>query len=330
MSENIDFKLTVPLVKSERTDGWFIKGIAAGIEPDKENDEFLPQAIQFLQEQINGGGIPLRNHHKVDDILEDMGVLVKAEIDDQMQLWVEAELDQDNPQAQYLWKKVNDGKKYGLSIHGQSVGYYWDVNKQSNKRVRKHPMVVIDETSVTTRPVYTPSLGTVIRKAINEANPQFAAEGEMKDTPEQNGDTSTAESSAPENDTSVEVSPSDQFVASLLTNPEFAVLVSKAVSEAVQKTKDDTTEVATEPVEVAPAISAEQIVEIVKSTALVVGESVNERLQAILDRIPATSDPDVLSKAEEKTAAETLSEFSSLDQLKIALAVKRGETITRV
>jgi hypothetical protein len=319
MNDTINFKLTVPIIKSERTDGWFIRGVAAGIEPDKENDEFLPQAIQFLADQINGGEVPLRNHHKVDDILENMGVLVKADIDNQMQLWVEAELDQDNPNAQYLWKKVNAGKQFGLSVHGKSVGYYYDTNKVSGKRVRKHPMIIIDETSVTTRPVFTPSLGTVIRKAIDEDS-NLAAEGDMNETQTKNGNTLTVESSAPENDTTVELSPSDQLVKSLLSNSDFGALVSKAVSEAVQaqSTKDDSTETPATP-EVGSTITAEQIVEIVKSTALVVGESVNERLQAILDRIPDKNDPDVLSKAEEKTLTETLSEFSAGDRLRIGL-----------
>jgi hypothetical protein len=320
MTDNINFKLVVPLIKSERTDGWYIKGVAAGVEPDKENDEFLPQTIQFLADQINGGGIPLRNHHKRDDIMEDMGVLVKADIDERHQLWVEARLDEDNPEAQYLWKKVNAGKQYGLSVRGQSLGYYYDVNKASNKRVRKHPMVLIEELSVTTRPVYTPSLGTVIQKAIDEASATVAAEGEMNETPEKNGGTSTTESSAPENDTSVELSPSDQLVKSLLSNAEFGALVSKAVSEAVktQSTSDDSTEKPATP-EPTSTVSAEQIVEIVKSTALVVGESVNERLQAILDRIPDKDDPAILVKAEEKTLAESLSELSAGDRLRVGL-----------
>jgi hypothetical protein len=319
MTDNINFKLVVPLIKSERTDGWYIKGVAAGVEPDKENDEFLPQTIQFLADQINGGGIPLRNHHKRDDIMEDMGVLVKADIDERHQLWVEARLDEDNPEAQYLWKKVNAGKQYGLSVRGQSLGYYYDVNKASNKRVRKHPMVLIEELSVTTRPVYTPSLGTVIQKAIDEAKATVAAEGDMNETPEKGGNPTT-ESSAPENDTSVELSPSDQLVKSLLSNPDFGTLVSKAVSEAVktQNTSDDSTEKPATP-EATATVSAEQIVEIVKSTALVVGESVNERLQAILDRIPAKDDPAILEKAEEKTLAESLSELTPQERLRVGL-----------
>jgi hypothetical protein len=322
MSNSIDFKIVVPLVKSATDDGrWIIRGVAAGIKPDLQGDVLLPQAITMLAEQINTGSIPLRNQHKVDNITEDMGLLIKASIRPDWELEIEAELDQDNPDAQYLWKKVNQGKQYGLSINAGSAGYVHDV--ENGKKVRKHPYVRLGEVSVTTRPVYTPSLGTVLRKAIDEAESSSSNEGEMETTQNTVEDTQ-ATSSAPENDGATELTPSQVLVKDLVANDEFRQLMKSLVSESAEtpivedKTSDDTTQ--------APAtVSTTEIAELVKSTITATSAVFTAKLDEVLGKIPEQGAPTLLVKSDEEKVEDILSGLDSSDRLRLGLAALKGE-----
>lgn len=328
MSNNVDFKLVVPLVKAERSDGWYILGVAAGTGVDKDGDELTPVAIQRLAEQINSERIPLRNHHKKDSITEDLGYLVKATVTPDFQLTVEAKLDEDHPEAQYLWKKLDQGKQYGMSIHGQSVGWYREA--KGNKPVRKHNLVLLDELSVTTRPVFTPSLGSVLRKAIDEAGSSLANEGETMATSTQTGEVTTngtAQSSAPETDTSTvekatTLTPSQQLVKDLMADDGFVTLIKASVAEATKSQEqpaksDDSTD----------SSKSEDIVEIVKSTITAVSQSFESKLEALASRIPEQSGPGVLQKSEEETVQDILTSLKDdpRARLRLGLAARSGE-----
>lgn len=331
--DNLDFKVTVPLEKNERDGKWIIAGIATGADyVDSAGDEMLPQAIEGLAAQINDSPVPLRDSHRKDSILEDIGVVVKADVTPGFQLLVEAELDQSNPSAVYLWSKLDEGKKYGLSVKGHSERPI--VEKSKDRFVSKHHTVSLDEISVTTRPYFTHSFGTVLRKAMDEAMAPLATIGDTTMDDSKTGEAPVQESSAPENDTAQDsVSPSEELVKSLMADDEFKTLITDTVKAAIAEAApatdsvEDTTEVEKSEAEDATAPSTD-MAEIVKSVATELNASVDAKIEAMLDRIADVSAPRVIEKTEADEAKQTIEEFkasSPANRLRVGLAAKHNQ-----
>lgn len=166
---SVDFRTTLELAKSDTgEDVWRITGIAAGTDVDREGDVITPEAIRQFAEQINTSFVPFRDWHQENTVLADMGQVTKAWINEDFRLGVEVELDKDHPGAQYIWRKLDKGKQFGMSVRGKSTNFRYDIDKSTGARVRLHNNVVLSEISLTTKPIYTPSLGTVLRKAVDE------------------------------------------------------------------------------------------------------------------------------------------------------------------
>lgn len=324
-SNEVSFSITVPIEKSDRTDGWYITGIAAGTEPDMENDSLTPQAIQKLAEQINAGTIPFRNQHNVNTITEDLGYLTKAEVTEYNQLAVEVLLDQDNPEAVYLWNKINKGKKFGMSINGSSAGFYVSRSKEG-KAVRNHPLVLLGEVSATTRPIYVPSLGTVLRKAID-----LAAGDNNTMPPQVDGQETEVATSAPENVVPTELRPSDELVKSLMANNDFVTLIKSSVAEQLkavepQPVVEDTTDSSSEA-ETSQEQAEPNVEQIVKSALAEVSAQFTSEIQRLAEMIPEVSQPGVLTKSEQENDREIMAEIMSdpRSALRAALAARHGE-----
>lgn len=333
--DSLEFKVTIPLEKSDRDGGWYIKGIAAGADyVDKAGDEMMPEAIQKLAAQINESPVPLRNQHKKDDIMEDLGYVVKAQVTPDFQLEVEAELDKDNPTAQYLWKKVGQGKQYGLSVRGDTETPV--IEKAQGGYKVKHHSVFLKEVSVTTRPFYAHSLGTVLRKAIDEADmAPLAVTGDNSMSDSNTGENPAQESSAPENDTAQDAtSPSEELVKSLMADEAFTTLVTDTVTAAVaaavpsqEDSVEDNTEVEKSDTEEATADSPD-ITELVKSITTELNESMDSKIEALMGRIADVAQPAVLEKSEAEEAEEAIKEFKTSDprnRLRIGLAASHDQ-----
>lgn len=169
MSKIPQWTLTVPVEKSEHDGGRYIMGVAAGPGIDAQSDRITPEAIIRFNNQLADKTIPFKNFHKNDDITADLGEVTKAWITENGELGVEILLDDDNEDSKFLWRKIEKGKQYGLSIHGDAKDYRYEYDPASASRVRVLNDVQLDEISITTRPAFTPSFGTVVRKSIEDA-----------------------------------------------------------------------------------------------------------------------------------------------------------------
>lgn len=335
-----DFKVTVPLEKSlHADDGWYIKGIAAAANyEDIAGDVILPEAIQMLAAQINESPVPFRNTHNADDIKADLGEVIKAIVTPDFQLEVEVKLDPDNPDAKYLWDKLGKGKQFGMSIKGKSEQPI--IEKGQRNYVSKHRHITLSEVSATTKPFFVHSLGTVLRKAIVEADASLANTGENTDMADSiTGENPAQESSAPENDTAAtEVSPSEELVKSLLANEEFRALITGAVAEATKPVEEttpeeessveDSTDVSKSVTEeTAEEAVAPDVQEIVKSAIEEVSKAFTAQLEVLASRIPDTADPVLLEKSERESADEVIAQLRQdpRQALRVGLAAKYGE-----
>lgn len=167
------YKFTFPVEKAEsRADGLYLVGMATGPEVDSQNERVHPTLIQKWADQINKGEIEVvyRDWHQKENSMADLGVLTKAWVDDTNHLGVEVRLDEDNPTAVYIHKSINKkGKKYGMSVFGKVHSYADEYEPTLKRNVRTFYDATLEEVSNTTRPIYTPSLGTVLSKAVSEA-----------------------------------------------------------------------------------------------------------------------------------------------------------------
>jgi len=171
------FKYTFPISKAEkRADGYYIVGEASGPEIDLEGERVTVEAIASFSRQIElaaemGDPIPYRDAHAKDGVLRDLGVVTKAWITPDFHLGVEVRLDvEDNPAALSLFKQItNKGKQFGMSVAGHVLDWADEYVAEVGTIVRTYKDVVLEEISNTTRPAWFPSFGTVLSKAIKDA-----------------------------------------------------------------------------------------------------------------------------------------------------------------
>lgn len=178
----VQFEYTFPIEKSEeRPDGVYITGLATGPEIDEEGERIAPEAIAKFARQIEemaNFGLPLtyRDAHIKDGVLTELGEVTKAWLTPEFHLGVEVRLDvEDNPAALSLWKKIQKGKQYGMSVAGEVHDFADEFVSDVGRIVRTYKDVVLTEISNTTRPAWTPSFGTVLSKAIKDAESSDAA-----------------------------------------------------------------------------------------------------------------------------------------------------------
>lgn len=157
----------------------YIRGKASGVSRDLDGERMSESAIVSMQKSIaNGivaddgelGPIPLMSEHEYgwDDHL---GYLTKAWIDDNFDLWIEAELIPDHPRSQYLYKTLttNTGtrKKHGLSVGGYVLDAGYEFDEEIGKSVRVFTDIGLYEVSVTSRPAYATAFLDSLAKSVS-------------------------------------------------------------------------------------------------------------------------------------------------------------------
>src|SRR5574339_522254 len=356
------YKFTIPIAKAEeRAGGKYLIGMATGPEIDSEGDRVHPTLIQKWADYINSGGeVIYRDWHNKNSSAADLGTVTKAWVTDDNHMGVEVMLDEDNPTAMYIWKKAKQGKQFGMSVFGnvRRFANEWDANLK--KAVRTFYDATLEEVSNTTRPIYTPSFGTVLAKAVMDADEgnmteevktETVEETEVKTQPDT---TETGAATAPDTGNAPEEAPATPEAAPADAAPattdapetvEKAVKTEtkrdeQAVNRIVKNWKalgadlkaaglldeetEETTVTKSEDAEATvaeEATPAPEVVELRKSVS-----DLTALVSALADRIPDGSAPGVLRKAEEKDAVEEIAEIENpIERLRFALAAKHGE-----
>lgn len=167
------FKFPMTITKAydeQNTNGeitkMIIKGVASNTRRDKENHQVTFEGLESIKTAIENGiidedgewsPVPLRSGHR-EEWEDKLGDIVKAEIDDDENLWIVAELDIDSSKARDLFIKVSKGNasgrkpQLGLSVKGKATKYRFGVDPESSQRVTFLEKLTIDEVSVTSKP----------------------------------------------------------------------------------------------------------------------------------------------------------------------------------
>lgn len=204
------FRYTIPITRAIAENGdLFLEGEASGPEIDSYGTRIHPSVIAGFAEQIAtrsamGDPIPYRDTHGQgvtgdQPVMADFGELVGATVTEDHHLRVRVRLDNENPAARFLHKQIERGKRYGMSIGGQVQGFQDEFVKEAGQIVRTFTNVMLDHIANTSQPSWTPSLGTVLMRAVDRA-----LEGENMDpevpapeSPEAEGAEETTEVTEP-------------------------------------------------------------------------------------------------------------------------------------
>jgi hypothetical protein len=360
MTEHINapYKYTIPISKAFVGDDGKrrLVGAATGPEVDLEDQRVSKSLIDKWVSQINNGQIEVvyDDWHKKEEqsLTAELGIVEKAWTDDKGYMWVQVVLDEDNPVSQYIHKAAARGKQYGMSIFGKATAYADEI--VANRRVRTIIDGTLERIAHTTRPIWTPSFGTVLSKAVDTAVAESAkgdtsvSEVEKTDAPQEevpNTDTDDAAKTE-----SGAATAADTGTAPEAEEAEGEATVEKAIKADTKRDEkrlekivklysdlgselreagflaEETAAEGSEETTVQKAATTEdtptnEVVELRKSVS-----ELTALVTALADRIPDGSAPGLLQKAE---PVDPLAELKAVDdpmeRLRLAFAAKGGE-----
>ena len=184
-----NWKYTIPITRAEETeDGLFLVGEATGPERDSHGTRMSPEAIQDFARQIadrvsEGNPLPYIDQHLKAGVTRVLGDVIHGTVNpDNYHLGVRVQLDEDNPNALMIHKKIaKRGKQYGMSIAGDGIEFEWEDDGNG----RKAPLfthVALREISHTPRPSWVPSFGTVLARSLEEDGQEIEMSDELDTT----------------------------------------------------------------------------------------------------------------------------------------------------
>lgn len=342
MTQVVDarFKYTVAISKAEANDeGLYLYGEASGPEIDKQQERIDPVAIKAFAQQIkdrvaDGNPIPYVDEHDKSTsgrgVLRHLGDVVDGGITETDHLWVKVRLNEKNPAATFLYGQiVDEGKQYGMSVQGSVLEFADEVVKSIGRKVRTFKNVVLDHIANTTRPVWTPSLGTVLNRAVTKA---LEDEGNGEEMAEEIvvESTSTEETTTPETPATTETTPVEVATATATETP--SVEETPAVTGLEAKMDALINAFGTLTAALTPQTPAPATVERAEAeTPEPVTTNDDSRFAALeaelaeLKERSATPRPPVLTKAESDEFKETFGSLSPQERLRVGLAAMRGE-----
>lgn len=321
----------VRLVKAADEDDWVIAGIAAGPVPDSVGERFSHDAASLVASQINRMPLPLFDWHAKNTILGlPIGEVYKAWVTPDGEIGIEARLDKSHTTAQMLRQKLSEGKQFGLSVGGKVLAYKDEFEQSVGKKVRTFTNVVLDEISVTTKPFYQPSLGTVISKAIDEANAASVDEGDNSlDNTVETPEAAEAQVETPD----VVQEPTDTAAAPEVEKSLDSIVnalierIDKRIDERLSQFVTQNAPAADSQPDEAPEATEKS--ETQNDSELFVAKALEEvlrRLERIEERTPDVSSPGVLTqKSETDQWLETVNNMSPADRLRFGLRAMHPE-----
>lgn len=354
MTQLIDarFKYTVPISKAEADeDGLYLYGEAAGTEVDKHQERMSPEAIKAFAQQIKdryfeGNPIPyVDEHDKATSgrgVLRHLGDVVDGGITGEDHLWVKVRLNEKNPAATFLYNQIADeGKQYGMSIQGQVLEFVDEIAKAVGGKIRTFKSVVLDHIANTTKPVWTPSLGTVLNRAVvkaleDESNGEEMTQPQVvestKVTEETTTETPTVEETpiveavtTTEVETTVTETPETPAVSGLEAKMD-ALLT--GVAALVEAMKPQTPEPVLEVARSEPEETETPEPEIAKSEGDDRIAALEAALAELEQRSASQRPPLVVTKAQRDEFEGLMDKLTPQERMRVALAALHGEDIS--
>jgi len=183
-----NFKITMPIAKAyqETVDGItkrYIHGIASGTNIDLDRERMANSAIEAMQRAIKQGIylrdgtwslVPLRVGHR-DEFTDIIGWLVDAFIDEHYNLHVIAELDESNPHADMLYRKLTvpseNGRivKLGMSVGGTVLDAAFEWNDFLGEFIVVFNNIALKEVSIVSQPANPITYVEALQKSLDKS-----------------------------------------------------------------------------------------------------------------------------------------------------------------
>ena len=145
VAEDNRFAVTLPLIKAwtdEKGQMW-VEGVASSTSLDRQRERMTKNAIAKMQQFA---GIDLLPSHGAGP-LEELGTVKECWVDNDS-FRVRAQLEEMSPRAVRLFKRLAEGRQYGLSVGGRVTEAYWDFDQEAGERVKYIDDVVLDHVAV--------------------------------------------------------------------------------------------------------------------------------------------------------------------------------------
>jgi hypothetical protein len=339
---------------TSENDEWIITGVVTGPDfVDAEDMEVTESAINKLVERINEDNpVPLKDWHAKNTIMAEMGEVFRAFRNDSGELSIDARLDKSHPTSKWLMDKLDKGKKFGFSLQGRADH---KLVEKAGKKVIQLLDILPGEVSLTTKPFYQPSFGTVIKKAIDEADAESVEKGEQSSMETEVTPKAEAETPAPTPDVPAPSEPSDTPDAPTPSTPSdsgqpasdagtgevakseittnmlgdlVALLVPAIRAELASSSTDSTAPTADQkPVETTSVEKSEddRLLELEKAL-----KDTREELERIKENTPGDNEPGVLvQKSDEDELMEVIKAMDASQRLRFGLQVLHRDDESR-
>lgn len=193
-----DFTVEGEVVKAwtdQTTGERFIRGVASGVEVDRDGERVTKRAIRSMVDQINSGGVKLTSAHQQDWFTE-FGDVVKGEHDPEThQLVIDTKLPPEgvDPVADKAWNTTSKGgEPIGFSIGGKLRKAFYELDVDTGKRRKALDDIALRHVMLTKNPAYQHSFAEAVAKTFDgepaqaefteDADPETDAEPVAKAT----------------------------------------------------------------------------------------------------------------------------------------------------
>lgn len=168
MSHTIDFNLELAKAEQSADGKLILEGVASTTDLDAHKERMSESALADMAKAI---GIPLTDSHKA-ELGNVIGEVIESRIEDG-KLVIKAEIDNDDPAAVRLFKKVKNNRiKAGFSVGGKIVS-----DKPSAERGVRRIItgVALDHIMLTAKPANAKTFATALTKALEDLDAEDLA-----------------------------------------------------------------------------------------------------------------------------------------------------------
>jgi hypothetical protein len=150
----------------------YIRGVASGVEEDRDGERCSVSCIKGMVTQINAGGIALTAGHD-QDWLTEFGAVAKGDYDSQTgELLIECELPAagEDPVADKAWKRTARGG-VGFSVGGKLRSAFFERSTDTGKRRKVLDDIGLKHICLTQKPAYSVSFAETVGKTFEDEPP---------------------------------------------------------------------------------------------------------------------------------------------------------------
>ncbi len=172
-----EFQFEVPLVKAYRGEGgeMMVEGVASSTALDRQRERMT---LAALSKMTHYQGIDLLPGHGAGP-LEVLGTVEDVWLDDD-QCRIVGKLDDEYPPAERLFKRLEEGKDFGLSVGGKVIAAHWERDDKLGKQIRVIDDVHLDHVAVC-RATAAANPHTYLAVLAKTIEPMLEEEDDMSD-----------------------------------------------------------------------------------------------------------------------------------------------------